>query len=339
MGMRGNNWGTLADRGEFGLIDDLSALLGAPGGCVEAGIGDDCAVLRVGGRALLFAIDTMVEGAHFLPLGEPPHPLCDLRAAGWRLAVSNLSDIAAMGGRPLGATVSVAAPATYPVSALELVYRGLRDAAQAYSLPVCGGDTVRTEGPVVVSLSILGEADSVPILRRGARPGDVLCVTGALGASRAALALARGEGPLPEPLRLRHLYPTPRLAEGLLLAADAHAMMDLSDGMAGDLPKLAAASDVGFEIDFDSLPVSDDLLAASSSAATARRWALAGGEDYELLVALPAERVEEACLSLADHAGLHPVGRVLGAAEGRWLLRDGARSPWDPSLSWDHYRR
>lgn len=342
MDTRGTRRGTLAELGEFGLIRRLHEVLGEAGGAVETGIGDDCAVVRVGDGAMLLATDSMVEGTHFVGPEDAGHPLRDLRSVGWRLAVSNLSDIAAMGGEPLAATVSVAASPEWPALALDQVYRGLREAADGYRLPVCGGDVVRTAGPTVLTLSILGEVPpgGQPVLRGGARPGDVLCVTGCLGESHAAVMLARGEGALPEALARRHLYPEPRLAEGTLLRlTGATAMMDLSDGLAGDLSKLADASGVGFEVDFADIPVSEALCAAASTPENARHWALAGGEDYELLVALPPERLGDARSALAVHSGLTPIGRVMAVSEGRSLVGRAQRVAWDPALSWDHFGR
>jgi thiamine-monophosphate kinase len=332
--------GTLAELGEFGLIRHLADMLGEAGGRVETGIGDDCAVVRVGERAMLLATDSMVEGTHFLGPEGGGHPLRDLRSVGWRLAVSNLSDVAAMGGEPLAATASIAASPEWPTSALEQVYRGLREAADAYRLPVCGGDVVRTTGPTVLTLSILGEVagGGQPVLRGGARPGDALCVTGCLGESRAAVRLTCGEVAPAEALVRRHLYPEPRLTEGALLRlAGATAMMDLSDGLSGDLPKLADASGVGFEVEFDDIPVSQALCAAATTVEDARHWALAGGEDYELLVALPPESLGRAQAALEEHSGLTPIGRLVEASEGRSLLGREQRVAWDAGLSWDHY--
>lgn len=331
---------SLEELGEFGLIGRLASILGPASGAVEVGIGDDCAVVRVGGERLLLAQDSMVEGVHFVALGAVDHPLHDLHSVGWRLAVSNLSDVAAMGGDPVAATVSVAAPDGCPPDALEAIYAGLRAASEAFGLPVCGGDVVRTAGPLALSLAIVGRADGEPATRSGARPGDVLCVTGRIGAARTALAIAEAGGRPPEDLVRRHLHPTPRLAEGRILRErGATAMIDLSDGLWGDAGRLAEASGVGLRIDIDALPLSETTLSAWPDARTARREALRGGEDYELLVAVPAERLVEIAEALRPLAGLTAVGNVVEGSPGARWVHPESESLAEAVGSWDHFAR
>jgi len=330
---------TVGDIGEEALIERVARLLGPPGPPVTVGIGDDCAVLDVGGRCVLFAHDTVVEGVHFLGPDEGASPLADARSVGWRLGACNISDVAAMGGRPVAATVSVACAADLRVSWLDAVYEGLRDIAARYGLAVCGGDVVRIDGPTTLSLAILGEVDGSPVLRSGAAAGEVLCVTGALGESRAALGGLPGPTDAVEAVIRRHLYPSPRVAEGQLLRSlGATAMMDLSDGLASDALKLAAASGVGVRIRLESLPVSDELVQALGSREAAVEAALVGGDDYELLVCLPPDRVGLATEGLRGHAGLTAIGVVTESAGGCSVeLPHGRVTPLSDWSGWRHF--
>jgi len=236
----------------------------------EVWIGDDAAVVASPKGALLFAVDAVVSDVHLdMSLGT----LADL---GWRAVVANLSDLAAMGGRPGHALVSVVAPRG---TDLELIYRGIADASRRFGCPVVGGDLVSTgpklnepasglsegTGPTVVTVAVTGRCDR-PVLRSGARPGDCIYVTGPLGASAAGRA-RKGR------LLSAYLRPVPRLAAGeAARLAGATAMIDVSDGFALDLHRLADASGVGFEL--EKIPVADG--------ATLEE-ALGGGEDYELV--------------------------------------------------------
>lgn len=329
----------LGDLSEAALIERMKRLVARPTPPVTVGIGDDCAVLDLRGRQTLLAADSMVEGIHFIGPHAPPSPLRSMRAVGWRLAVSNISDIAAMGGMPIAAVVSVAAPPEWPTLALDEVYDGLNDASARYGLPLCGGDLVRTEGPAVLTLAILGECDGAPVLRSGARPGDTLCCTGTLGDSRHALGIANElAGPPWDALRRRHLYPAPRLAEGQILrAAGATAMMDISDGLAGDALKLAKESGVGIALDVNALPVSTELASAAGSLEAAQEVALRGGEDFELLVCLPDNAVAAARAALASHAGLTRIGRVIPPEGGCSASTPNGPVPLHTIETWDHY--
>jgi thiamine-monophosphate kinase len=225
-------------------------------------IGDDCAVVEgPGGDVLLLAADTVVEGVH-ADLG-----LTSEADFGWKALAANLSDVAAMGGRPLHALVTVVLPTG---RSLEAVYEGLLECSAEYGVPIVGGDL--SAGPaLVVTVSVTGTVDGVgdPVRRSGARPGDGLYVTGPLGASAAGL---RGNGPAAP-----HARPVPRLAEGVAARqAGATAMLDLSDGLLLDVRRLADASGVGVVI--DSVPV---------AAGATEEDALGGGEDFELLAASP----------------------------------------------------
>jgi len=221
-----------------------------------------------------------------------------MRRVGWKAVCRAVSDIAAMGGRPLHALVALAAKPETHWQALEEFYSGISSAAKSYNLAVVGGETVRTTGPLVCSIFLTGTvAAQHCILRSGGRPGDVLLVTGKLGGS-----FASG----------RHLDFAPRLAEGQWLAKQegTHAMMDVSDGLAADAPRLANASQCGLKIDVELIPRHEGCRVAQ---------ALSDGEDFELLVAVAAHCVPNLLLewnAVFPELSLSVIGRLTEVAEG-----------------------
>jgi len=253
---------TLADLGEDRLVAQLSSLL-ASGPSVRTGIGDDCAVLGPRNAPLwqLLKTDAVVEGVHFTPDTAP-------RRIGWKALCRPISDIAAMGGSPEHALVTIAARRDLPAAWLRALYRGIEAAARRFGVHVVGGETARSPGPLFLSIALTG---SVPrphcVLRSGGRPGDALYVTGRLGGSLAG----------------HHLDFIPRLEEARWLVSNfkPRAMMDLSDGIGSDLPRLAAASHCGFHLDEEKVPRNPGCSLAQ---------ALGDGEDFELLFALPPRR-------------------------------------------------
>ncbi len=264
------------------------AMPGAQRGVV-LGIGDDAAVLRLPeGTDLVAAVDTLVAGRHF-PLATAA------RSIGYRAMAVNLSDLAAMGATPAWATLALTMP-NADARWLQEFSAGLFDIAQQHGVILVGGDTTR--GPLTVSVQILGSVPRGAALRRdGAKAGDVLAVSGTLGDSGAGLqfasaALRDGDGggaraaavDAVDALIRRFDYPIPRVQLGLAARYIASAAMDISDGLAGDLPKLAAASGLHAHVNVERLPLSPALRAVVSET-QAREWALAAGDDYELLLA------------------------------------------------------
>jgi thiamine-monophosphate kinase len=243
----------------------------APG--VITGVGDDGAVLRPrAGHDLVTVIDSLVEGTHFPP-GIPPADL------GYRAVAVNLSDIAAMGAKPLWMTLAITMPEK-EASWVEKFARGLFDAAEENDVSLVGGDTTSGES-VVVTVQLTGDvAAGDAVLRSGARPGDTLYVTGTLGDAAAGLtAMTSAE---PDPFLVnRFLRPQARIAAGLELPKFASACIDVSDGLVADLKKLVDASEVGAELDLDALPLSAALERTVDDDA-ARQYAATGGDDYEL---------------------------------------------------------
>jgi thiamine-monophosphate kinase len=295
---------------------------------VLLGVGDDAALLQVPpGRALVAATDTLVEGRHFLP-GAPP------RSIGHQALAVNLSDLAAMGAEPAWALLSLSLPEP-DERWLEGFADGLFALADAHGVELVGGDTVR--GPLVVTIEVLGFVDPAGALtRRGARPGDLLYVSGWPGESAAGLAalLSGGSTDAPcDPLVRRHLFAEPRLALGRALAGSATSAMDVSDGLLGDLRKLCAASGVGATLELDALPLSAALVSRHSRE-ECEKFVLHGGDDYELLFTLPADGSVP-----QESAGSPPLARIGRIVEGDDVrCTRGGVDVADHGGGYDHFR-
>lgn len=313
--------------GEFELLARLRERLPEPGPRVALGSGDDAAVTIPGG-ATATSVDSVVEGVHFRR-GEAP-----LALVGRKALASALSDLAAMGAAPGEAYVALGAPADLGEPDFLDLVDGIAAVATETGTTVAGGDVTRA--PVLtLAVTVVGHASTAERLigRGGAEDGDLLVLTGELGGAAAGrLLLERPElgAALPEAtaerLRARQLDPTPRLGAGrALAAAGARAMIDLSDGLAGDAAHIAEASGVGLRIDAASLPLSKGV--AEVATAVGRdplELAASGGEDYELLAALPPERLAEASTRIGEAAEttLTPVGAVT-AGEGAEIRLPG----------------
>ena len=299
--------------GEFDLIERFFSRAGNRRD-VLLGVGDDAALLAVPpGRALVAAVDTLVEGRHFLPDAPP-------ESVGHQALAVNLSDLAAMGAEPAWALLSLSLPEA-DAAWLEPFAAGLYALADRHGVTLVGGDTVR--GPRVITVTALGFVEPALALRRsGARPGDLLYVSGWPGEAGAGLeALRGGTAPADDALVRRYRYAEPRLALGRALRGHASAAMDVSDGLYGDLRKLCDASGVGARLELERLPVSGEL-ARRGSRADGERCVLFGGDDYELLFTVPpaAAAVLEAEWSAAPP--LHRIGRI-EAEPGVRCVRNG----------------
>lgn len=279
----------LREQGEDRLIADLVADLRSRREVV-AGPGDDCAVVTgpKPGELLLLKTDCVVEGVHFLPQEKPS-------AIGTKAMARTLSDFAAMAGEPQFALVTLVAPATRTVRWTGELYCGLRKVADRFGVAIVGGETSGTGGPAMISISAVGRVEKNRwVSRAGGKPNDILFVTGRLGGS----------------IRGRHLDFTPRIAEARWLTANfsLHAMMDLSDGLGRDLPRLAQASRTGFEIDEQALP---------RHRGCTIEQAISDGEDYELLFALApndAAALEKKWRRKFPRLPLTRIGRLLHRA-------------------------
>ncbi len=338
----------VSEVGEFGLIDRLSATLGdaAHARDLVQGIGDDAAVYRVGGagsdgpsRVHVVTTDALVEGVHFDRTYVP------LRALGWKAVAVNVSDVVAMNARPRFATVALGLPNNLSVEGAETLYAGIAQACERYGLAVVGGDTTAS-ARLTLSVTVIGEADEADVVyRRGAQPGDLLCVTGDLGSAAAGLQvliagkdeMAGGDGaadapPQPDLAEFayaieRQLMPQARL-DRVQAWAEAGvrptSLIDVSDGLASETHHLSQAGVIGAVIDGGLLPVHvQTALAAQRFDARPEAYVLYGGEDYELLFTLPEA---EASKLAADTYAV--VGQIVEPDDGVMLrLPDGNRVP------------
>ncbi len=301
---------------------------------VLVGPGDDCAVLVPPSRPLLVTTDMLMDGTDFIVSEVGP------RRVGRKAMAANLSDIAAMAGVPVGAVVSVALPQLAsggrqppdsgnnqgadvprsPSTFAEQLYLGLRDVADAFGVPIVGGDTNSWSGPLVISVTAFGETtERGAVLRSGAKPGDWIFVTGPLGGS----------------IRSHHLDFTPRVREALALhaAVDLHAMCDISDGLAGDLNHILEESNCGAILVAEAIPLSADAVELSrTSGKTALQHALGDGEDFELVFTVSPVDGEKLLRSLSV-PGLVKIGECVES--GLWLETDGKREPLQPT-GWVH---
>jgi thiamine-monophosphate kinase len=255
---------SLSQLGEDGLLRLLTGSWKNMGTRILTGVGDDCAVLRGDkpNHFLLFKTDAVVEGVHFTPRASP-------EAIGHKALARALSDLAAMGAAPLAAVITLGLPANESPRRLRSIYRGLERTAKKYGVALVGGETSRA-AQLFLNIALLGECRGYrPVLRSGARAGDLLFVTGRLGATQAR----------------RHLHFEPRLAEGRWLAQKkfATSLMDLSDGLGADLPRLARASGLAFALDAAAIP---------RARGADLRAALNDGEDYELLFTVRPARAK-----------------------------------------------
>jgi len=281
---------------------------------VLIGPGDDTAAMRVdGSRPLLITTDMLMEGSCFLLRDAGAH------AVGRKALAVNLSDIAAMAGRPTAAVVSLGLPREGGQAIAEGLFEGMREIAEQFDVPIVGGDTNSWSGELVVSVTVLGEATgSGPVRRNGARPGDAIFVTGALGGS----------------IRGKHLDFVPRVRESQLLHAmvGLRAMIDISDGLSRDLHHLCEESGCGALLDSAAVPISDDAIElAATSGKSPLEHALGDGEDFELLFCVGAEDGER----LRQHSPV-PVWQIgVMTEQGVELMRDGTRHVL-PIMGYEH---
>lgn len=300
--------------GEFQFISRIKDSFRSPEGVL--GIGDDCAVLpQHEGRETLVSSDMLVEDVHFLLDGITPFEL------GWKSAAVNISDIAGMGGKPVASFLSLALPAKLDDNWREAFIEGYRQLSERFDCPLLGGDTTSSPEKLSISVTVLGECPAGTSLKRsGAKVGDLICVTGNLGASAAGLDSILNHREAVRELLDAHLKPLPRICEGISLReAGAHSCMDISDGVASDLRHICEASDVCAEVDVNLLPISSETRAyADKFDKSAAGLALEGGEDYELLFT-----ADEAAL-----AGLaipyYRIGRIVPKCETQihWIGAD-----------------
>jgi len=332
----------IAELGEFGLIAHLT--VGLPRSTdVILGVGDDAAVLDTGGEELLVATcDAQVEDTHFRLRYMSPYDI------GRRVLAVNVSDVAAMGGSPRYALISLMLPPTLDVAILDGIYDGLKAEAAQFGVAIVGGNIARNTERLIIDITLLGTVMRERVLRRDtAKPGDVVMVTGSLGSSAAGLLVLEDEQFAakipPESLggvlaALRR--PTPRVAAGQWLAEQGViTAMDVSDGLAADISHICDASRVGVDIEAESLPIEPEVLTIATLAGREPQdLALFGGEDYELLFTVPEDRADALSQDLLRATGVKAT-RIGKIREGsaRTLIHQGMAVPLS-STGWDHLR-
>ena len=340
----------IQELGEFGVIDLLTRMVvqqrGGPNHGADLSFkltvdnGDDTAAWQTGKATELFTTDTVVEGIHFTRETTP------WRDLGWKCISSNVSDIAAMGGLPMYALVTLGLPPETEVSELEQLYEGMMEISNEHGVAIVGGDMVRS--PVVfITIGLTGIHAGQPMLRSTARPGDQVAVTGYLGSSGGGLRLMLGAGhdsnlsdqvseEAAEYLRVCHRRPRPAVAEGRILSASGVVTaMDVSDGLADDLSKLCRSSGLSARIHAGQVPVHPLLKQAYPD--DYLDLALGGGEDYLLLFTAPAEVMALVMPQLSQGAAV--VGELLPGEPGRVSVLDvdGSERPAS-GAGWDHFR-
>ncbi len=307
--------------------DELIARIFAPiAGPAALGLKDDAALIEASPDPTVATVDMLVAGVHFFP--DDPPALIAKKA----LRV-NLSDLAAKGAEPVGFLLSLALPADWTNDWLAAFANGLAEDARAYAMPLIGGDTTATPGPLTISITALGRTPRF-VPRTGARPGDAIYVSGTIGDAALGLLLRRDAAlaaQLSEPSRAhlldRHLLPRPRLDLAPLLRAHATAAMDVSDGLAGDLAKLCRASGVSAVVEAVRVPLSDAAREAIRLRPSLFETALTGGDDYEILFTAPPE--------WGPPEGVARIGEIVaGPTPARFLDAEGEQVAFDePSYS------
>jgi thiamine-monophosphate kinase len=341
----------IARLGEFGIVRRIRDQLDAPVPRAEllASIGDDAAVYRTTpGTIQLLTTDALVEGIHF------DLTFTSLKHLGWKSIVASVSDIAAMGGSPRYATVALSLPNKITVAMIDDLTAGMRLACKEYGCAIVGGDTTASLGNTTIVVTLTGEAEERLVrYRSGAKNGDYLCVTGHLGASMAGLKVLQREkrrfleqhdagsfrpslGEYAAAIE-RHLMPKARLDLAGIIAASAHAMIDISDGLASEVHHICSSSGVGAQVYEHSLPV--DAVTQKIAGEFSEQptdYALYGGEEYELLFTVADtdwEKLEEQTNDVTV------IGRIKAAEAGIELIREqGEHEPLLPG-GWDHFRK
>lgn len=334
----------IGDMGEFELIRLLTDEL-AYDERVIVGVGDDCAVYEISrGKYLLATCDMLVEDVHFSRKTASPFLI------GCKAVASSLSDIAAMGGRPLFVLASVGLPVSTPQEFAVDLYVGIRSICRDFGVALVGGDTVRSPDKVLIDISMLGDCPTGRfILRSGAKTGDAIVVTGTLGDSAAGLHLLTGrltetDTECRSRLVEAHIAPEPRSRESLFLTENfnLHAMIDISDGLAGDLGHICERSNVGARIRVEAIPISTPLRDLCGRAGVdPLSYALAGGEDYELLFTLDPKEFELLKTGWPDEfdTPISQIGEIADDLKGiRIVSPDGGERPLD-IRSHDHFAK
>jgi thiamine-monophosphate kinase len=347
----------ISEFGEVGLIERIRELLdfrvddATLHDNLILGISDDTAVYRpTPGKVQLFTTDAFVEGIHF------DLTFTSLQHLGWKTIAANLSDIAAMGGIPRYATVTISLPKKISVEMVEDFYRGASLACKKYSCLIVGGDTTASLANMMISIAMIGETDEKRVIyRKGAKPGDLLCVTGHLGASHAGLKILQREkqrfAQSVDPKAFhpnlesykdaieKHLMPKPRLDLSKILAerAGIHAMIDISDGLASEVHHICTNGAVGAQVYEHNIPLdSITQIIANEFLENPMDYALYGGEEYELLFTLTDEEFSKLERLTND---VTIIGRVTEKDKGIQLVRENGETEPLRFGGWDHFKK
>ncbi len=313
----------LKEMNERQLINSLRSIFDSP--APPLGMGDDCSVIGIGGRKLLVTTDMLFESTHL--------KYCDTYRKKGRMAMSaNLSDIAAMGGRPLYAFTGLGLPQGMTPANAHSLARGISEVAKEHAVSVLGGDTKRAH-ELTVSITLIGEAEGAPLLRSGAKPGDVVAVTGLMGRAAYSYSLKRsGMRSVPGICEVR-----PRIEEGIALArsGQVHSATDITDGLALSLHYISEASGAAMEIDADSIPFYSSRPPPGMSASKWREMALCWGGDYELLFTADSG-LDIGRLRKEGCGDVHVIGRVT-EGKGVYITEAGKRKSI-PARGYDSLR-
>lgn len=324
---------------EFSLIQDLLADRPATWGKIEVDVGDDAAVVSPStGRSTVITCDTMVERIHFLPNTMLPEDI------GWKLLAANISDVAAMGGKPLYGLLSLAVPGHWDLTDLKGIYRGIYELASLYTVTLLGGDTVRSPQSLVLTLTLIGEVEQGKALTRSsARPGDVVFITGPIGDAAAGLHLLLHEQKRIEQypkLVKAHRRPLPQVEAGQWLLASAlqPSCDDVSDGLVQEAWEIASSSNVRIVLSKEKIPITAELRAyAADTGIDPWDWVLYGGEDFQLLGTAPSALLSRLKReNLPEGVSLYAIGRVEAGDPGVLWESAGQIKPL-PIRGYNHF--
>jgi len=338
----------LADLGEFGLIDKLTSDIQTKNKTTITGIGDDAAVIKPSNKMLtLVSKDLLLEGVHFDMMYMP------MKHLGYKSAIVNFSDIAAMNGKPTQLLVGIGVGAKFSVEAIEEIYSGIKAACDVYGVDLIGGDTTSSASGLVISATIIGEAEKEKVVyRKGANPNDLICVSGDLGGAYMGLLILEREkkafqaNPNIQPdlsqhdyILQRQLKPEARTAVVDILAkADVipTSMIDISDGLASDVMHICKASNTGCVISEEKIPIDQETYeTAKEFNIVPTVAALNGGEDYELLFTVKQDDYEK----IKDIAEISVIGYMTDASEGERLVTSDNNSVELKAQGWDALKR
>ncbi len=337
----------LSHLGEFGLISRFQSRLKYKSPQVIQGIGDDCAVLSLNnGNYQVVTTDALVETVHFNLKTHTPEQL------GWKTLAVNISDVAAMGGRPKFAVIAMGIPKSFSVDFLDRFYKGLNQASRKYQVALVGGDTVASPKHLFINLTLLGETFKKKVFSRsGARPGDQIFVTGTLGDSALGLKILQSprkkwQGPETHKKQFiqRHLKPKPRVEVAAWLAQSKYkvtAMIDISDGLAPDLGHILKASRAGAELWEAAIPISKTLAKYSLiNGLSVLELALGGGEDYELLFTLRPEDVNNLSIESITKVDqpVTQIGEITAKKGIRLTSKDGRSKVLQGPMGFNHFK-